>query len=392
MSQQLINHSKDLKKLRDEGFAIQVKGGYLVIHHIPYVNSQKEVKRGTLVSQLNLVNNVTTAKPNTHVMFFIGEQPCNKDGNIITAIQHGVGEQKLLDELTVHRSFSNKPANGYADFYEKVTTYARIITAPAKSLDASLTEKTFDVIADDNAETVFNYVDTNSSRANVAHINSKFIEQRIAIIGMGGTGAYILDLVAKTPVKGIHTYDGDDFLQHNAFRSPGAASLEHLNKKMKKVRYYAEIYLKLHKGIKEHAYYITDTNLTELDAMSYVFICVDNDVARRIIIQHLLKVKVPFIDVGLGVNVANEQLVGTIRVTTGTVHKNDHLANRISSEEDDNNEYSTNVQIADLNCLNAVMAVMKWKKLSGFYQDLREEHHSSYSINVAQLQNEDTTA
>ncbi|WP_018615753.1 ThiF family adenylyltransferase [Segetibacter koreensis] len=392
MSQQLINHSKDLKKLRDEGFAIQVKGGYLVIHHIPYVNTQKEVKRGILVSQLNLVNNSTTAKPNTHVMFFIGDQPCDKDGNIITAIQHGVGEQKLLDGFTVNRSFSNKPANGYADFYEKVTTYARIITAPAKSLDASLTEKTFDVIADDDAETVFSYVDTNSSRANVAHINSKFLEQRIAIIGMGGTGAYILDLVAKAPVKDIHTYDGDEFLQHNAFRSPGAASLEHLNKKMKKVSYYAEMYLKLHKGIKEHAYYITDTNLTELDAMSYVFICVDNDVARRMIIQHLLKVKIPFIDVGLGVNIANEQLVGTIRVTTGTVHKNDHLSNRISFEEDENNEYSTNVQIADLNCLNAVMAVMKWKKLSGFYQDLREEHHSSYSINVAQLQNEDTTA
>ena len=38
--------------------------------------------------------------------------------------------------------------------------------------------------------------------------------------------------------------------------------------------------------------------------------------------------------------------------------------------EDD--EYATNIQIADLNALNALMAVIKWKKLSGFYQDLKK--------------------
>ncbi len=38
------------------------------------------------------------------------------------------------------------------------------------------------------------------------------------------------------------------------------------------------------------------------------------------------------------------------------------------------------------------MAVIKWKKLSAFYQDLVEEHQTTYSINVAQLLNGDTTA
>jgi tRNA A37 threonylcarbamoyladenosine dehydratase len=50
---------------------------------------------------------------------------------------------------------------------------------------------------------------------------------------MGGTGSYILDLVAKTAVMEIHLFDGDDFNQHNAFRAPGAASLEDLEKHMK---------------------------------------------------------------------------------------------------------------------------------------------------------------
>mgnify|MGYP003556001701 CR=1 FL=1 len=66
MLQQQINHSWDLKKLRDEGFEIEVKGGHLVVHHIPYVNSKREIKFGKLISALTLNNNVTI-KPDNHV-------------------------------------------------------------------------------------------------------------------------------------------------------------------------------------------------------------------------------------------------------------------------------------------------------------------------------------
>jgi len=44
--------------------------------------------------------------------------------------------------------------------------------------------------------------------------------EKVAIIGLGGTGSYILDLVAKTPVKEIHLFDADALLNHNAFRHP----------------------------------------------------------------------------------------------------------------------------------------------------------------------------
>ena len=61
----------------------------------------------------------------------------------------------------------------------------------------------------------------------------KLMNHKVAIIGLGGTGSYILDMLAKTPVSEIHLFDGDDFLTHNAFRSPGAASLDDLSKKQK---------------------------------------------------------------------------------------------------------------------------------------------------------------
>lgn len=43
MSPQQINLSPDLKRLRDEGYELEIKGAYALVHHVPYVNSRKEI-------------------------------------------------------------------------------------------------------------------------------------------------------------------------------------------------------------------------------------------------------------------------------------------------------------------------------------------------------------
>ncbi len=389
MLQQQINRSPDLKQLRDEGFEIEVKSGHLIVHHIPYVNSNREVKFGKLISTLSL-NNDVTIKPDNHVISFMGEYPCNNDGTIITAIQHSaLQNQQLFDGIIINFTFSNKPPDGYDNYYDKVVRYVEIISAPAKSIDNTSTAKTFKVIVDTEDETMFNYIDSNSSRANIYQLNSKFKGQRIAIIGLGGTGSYILDFVAKTPVDEILLFDEDEFLQHNAFRAPGAASVETLNRRLKKVDYYNEIYSQMRKGIKPYPEKVTEQNIELLKGLSYVFICVDSNNARGLIISKLKNFGVTFIDAGLGVNVVDENLIGQLRVTTGSSVKYDHIPNRIGSVSVEDDEYATNIQIADLNALNALMAVIKWKKLSGFYQDLKQEFNSTYTINTSQLINED---
>jgi hypothetical protein len=241
---------------------------------------------------------------------------------------------------------------------------------------------------------VFKYPDTNSSRANIDFLNRKFKGQKIAIIGMGGTGSYILDLVSKTPVKEIHIYDGDIFQLHNAFRSPGAISEDKfgVDGDLSKVDYHFQVYSKMHNGVIPHWKFITEENIDELKEMDYTFISVDKNRVRSMLTQGLLKRNRIFIDVGLGVTKLEDSLLGTIRVTTGTPKTNKHLEHRIGSEESDENEYATNIQIADLNCLNATLAVIKWKKMSGFYQDLKEEHNSLFFINTNKLLNEDHTA
>ena len=42
--------------------------------------------------------------------------------------------------------------------------------------------------------------------------------------------------------------------------------------------------------------------------------------------------------------------------------------------------YSNNIQIADMNALNATLAVIKWKKMCGFYADHNHEHNTVYGI------------
>jgi tRNA A37 threonylcarbamoyladenosine dehydratase len=238
---------------------------------------------------------------------------------------------------------------------------------------------------------VFQYTDTNSTRAGIAHLNSKFDNLKIAIIGLGGTGSYILDLISKTPVQEIHIYDDDDFQLHNAFRAPGATPAEKFDEVegLKKVDYYFSIYSNMHKGIKTHCERITEANIKNLEGFNFVFLCVDSNEARSVITKKLLTMNIPFIDVGLGVNSSNEKLLGSIRVTVSTDVKNDHLVNRIGSEETGNNEYSKNIQMAELNCMNAVLAVIKWKKIVGFYQDLKNEHNILYFTSTSKLLNED---
>lgn len=385
----LINHSPDLKRLQDEGYKLELRDNHLLVHRIPYVNSSSDIGEGVLVTDLDLAGN-KTVKPNNHVIYFIGDQPCNKDGSVITAIEHNNTARKLSNTIAVNRSFSNKPKpHGYKDYHHKITRYIEIISAPAISMDSSKTARVYEAIETSEEESVFNYIDTNSTRAEIGAISEKLEGHKIGIIGLGGTGSYILDQVAKTPVQGIHLFDGDRFLQHNAFRSPGAPSIKQLNKQYFKTDYFKMIYSKMHRGIKSHPVYLDESNLSLVQELDFVFLCIDKGFAKKGIIEYLISKKIPFIDVGLDVTVAGQNLLGTVRSTLVTDQMIDHIPSRITMTDRDADEYTSNIQIADLNALNAIMAVIKWKKHVQFYQDEEGEFSAFYSTNVNEMFNED---
>ncbi|WP_318024221.1 ThiF family adenylyltransferase [Dyella japonica] len=134
----------------------------------------------------------------------------------------------------------------------------------------------------DGNESAFAYKDTASTRAHIGVPTGRLKSRRIAIVGLGGTGAYVLDLVARTPVAKIDLWDGDVLQQHNVFRYPGAAPIETLQATPTKVGYLAGVYQAMRRHIVPHAEMITADNAHLLRDFDYVFACVDRADARRL--------------------------------------------------------------------------------------------------------------
>ena len=387
---ELINHNPDLQRLVNEGYDVQISNGYLVIGHIPYVNKESQVLYGALITTLDLTGD-KTAKPKDHVVKWSGEYPCHSNGSQLEKLVNNpkISEQ-IRSDLVATCIFSHKPEGGYPDYYQKMTTYIRIVSHEARALDPEATAKTFPVYKLNEEESVFNYLDTASSRAGITSINERLKQGKIAIVGMGGTGSYVLDLVAKTMVEEIHIFDGDYFFQHNAFRSPGGPSVEELSRKPTKVEWFSEIYSKMRRNIVPHFQYVEESNFENLKEMSFVFLCLDSGDSKQMIEEFLTVNKISFVDVGMGLNIQNGSIGGLVRVTTSTPDFSQHLKSRVPYTSDEENQYSSNIQISEMNALNAVLAVIKWKKVCGFYADIQHEHHTVYGISSNIITNEET--
>lgn len=388
MSAQLVSRSPDLQRLREEGYDIEIRAGSLLVKQVPYVTAARTVERGILVSELSTAGD-TTIRPNTHVVHFVGSTPHDHLGRALDAIINQRGSFPLGGDLLASCMFSSKPAEGYPDYYEKMTSYVSMLVGPARAIEPAVTAQVYPPIPLADDESVFYYQDSSSSRARINAVTEKLKLGKVAIIGLGGTGSYILDLVAKTPVEQIHLYDGDTFYTHNAFRAPGAASLDDLRAAPKKVAYLKQRYDAMRRNIVAHPEPVTAANIAELRDMTFVFLAMDAGPSKRFIIERLEAFGTSFIDTGMSVYQVGTALGGLVRTTTSVPGHRQHLRKRVSFADEADDEYEQNIQIAELNALNAVMAVIRWKKLCGVYTDFEQEYSSTYTLDGNHLLNED---
>jgi hypothetical protein len=388
MSQVVINHSSDLLRLQNEEYQIEVSGGYLAVHQIPYLNTKNEIKSGILVMSLTTAGNVAI-KPKDHTAYFIGEQPCNVDGSFVSSLVNSPQKTRLFGNITSDFYLSCHPDNRvYADFYDKVSTYVNIISSPALNFNKEACDKLKTPIIIRNDDGPLVYMDTNASRANIVFMNELFSPLKIAIVGVGGTGSYLLDFIAKTPVSEIHLFDKDVFNSHNAFRAPGAASVEELNEQPSKIEYLAQKYGKMHSRIICHNEYITRENIEILKLMDYTFLSIDRIDVRNEISKFMIDSELSFIDSGLGINMSANKLSGLVRITSGFPGHYSHLKEAFKGVDIEDDIYESNIQIAELNAFAAIQAIVKWKKMVGFYQDSFNEINSVYSIDDNDIYND----
>lgn len=387
MSSPRSGPEESVGRLLDEGYDLILQAGHLIVRRVPYMTNDGPRDNGRLVLPVDDTGDVVTDAIGDHTIWFAGVEPRDERG----APLGSASPREIGDAGSVNFLLSFKPPEGkYASLYDKVRSYAHILSTPALRIDSTLTATpgaAFQVVEDDLPLV---YRDTNSTRAGLTTLNDVFRGHRAAIVGVGGSGSYILDQVAKTWVDSIDLFDGDVFENHNAFRAPGAAAHETLQARRNKAEYFAEEYSRMHTGITPHPEPLTMSNIDLVVDMTFVFLAAADADERPQIMAWLREHDIPFIDVGMGLRQVDEGLTGLVRSTMYLPGNAINLPVQPHALPDQD-DYATNIQVADLNALNALLAVINWKRHLGYYATHTPVTETVYKIFLNELRNGDAT-
>ena len=362
-----------LDRLRGAGRRFAIRENYLVMA-VPYLNAAGELRRGFIADPVNLLSETEVGPPGNHQMYFVGEEPHDLLGSSLVLVLGGGPNQTTIFDGHVSRFyFSHKlqtpggENRDYLDVCEKFEQHYRTIAGPAVHRFPNVEDAFLDVDFGTDMISPFCFPDTFSAHAELNGLNAGLKPLTVGMIGIGGTGAYTLDFVSKTPVKRIRLFDDDEFSVKNAFRSPGSSTSADFRKL--KVDLYAERYSSFRMDVVPHPVRITRENGGLLEDCDFVFVCVDKAASRAAIVEVLLALGKPFIDVGMGLNKLSGLLEGGLRATLVDEHTREEVARNttLPTSADADDLYETNIQIAELNALNAALAVILFKRRYAFY-------------------------
>lgn len=384
---ELVNRNPFIRDLDELGYAIDFVGGYFVIYGLPYLDKEGRLQHGDWASPLNLLGAEIGPPKENHQAWWRGSRPHDQTKR---ELRLGGGEAKvtIAPDFITDYSFSFKlQDNGvnrdYHSFEEKTQTYLDAITAPARAAFPEATPLRGIQIKAAAQGSPLRFPDTMSSRYHMNDISFLLRGKKVAIIGLGGTGAYILDFIARTHVELIALFDDDKVHVHTIFRFPGfipdaIGSL--------KVDALSRQYGQWHSAIEAVPERITDANIERLATFDFVFVAVDDGPARRYIVDWLSTKEIPFVDCGMGLTRSVVGLSGFVRIT-GIDRKafDDNVGTaRLPAENAKDDEYRKQAQITELNAMNAAMAVARFKQHFGLLDRLDEAR--SYIFDSALLE------
>jgi len=381
--QKLVSHNDDIRFLVEKGYAVAFDSNHLVVRDIPYLDSDRKLQMGAIVAKLEFIDQERVTQTD-HQIFFAGSIPHGLDAKPIPNLGGGSCQLILSEaskDVVVQRSFSNKPkeTGKFQDFFEKIESYVAIISGPAIELH-NANPYTFRAVKEVIPDSIFKFHDTLTSRAEITELSAKFKDDVIAIFGLGGTGAYVLDFLVKTPVREIRAFDLDEFRVHNAFRSPGRVEPTEFGKP--KAEIYLSRYENFRTGLSITRKFIDASCSEDLAGVTFAFVCVDKGSSRAGIFDLLISKGISFIDVGMGLNRKRGPLNGMLRTTYYSAEQARKLRDKglVELADSPDDLYRTNIQIAELNALNACLAVIRFKQLRGFYFEELSYYHLLFEV------------
>ena len=406
MSNSLISRSADLSALAEAGYCLEIRGVYLLVRGIPYIAADQKIQSADIVTNLDITGAVgeeMTTQPSDHTVWWTGGTPHTVGGESMEGyLSCGQWEQgrDIGENITVYMQWSRKPkeegqTRAYKDYCEKIETYVAEVGGLAEAMTPGVLEaarKGGDPTV--SSFTRFAYIDTNAYRNGTKGIESRIEEEVVAVIGVGGTGSYLVDVLAKTNVKELHLFDDDVMKIHNAFRVAGAARVGELGGQKSKLEWHAERYREVRvKGLFLHHKKLNHDNFDALAGCTTAFIAVDDLEVRRTIQRVCTAMGILHLSVGIGLEVEganDDQIGGMVKVETnfdaGEPRKEvRETPGDASGDVDD--VYASNIQTAELNMLGAALAIAEWKAKRGIYRNERDEQNDAtiYSVTTGEI-------
>lgn len=386
----LASRNPYVRHLHESGYDVDFLASHFVLYGLPYLDKDGGLQHGDLFTPVNLGADHVIAPGGTHQVWWRGGRPHGPGG-----VELGIGAADaaitVVEGLTSNLAFSlklldaNHQKREYVSFDEKIQTYLDVIVKPAKAAHPDATPLRGIERRAQEQNSPLKWPDAMSARYGINDVADRLRGRRVAIVGLGGTGACILDFIVRTHLESIVLFDDDVVHVHTLFRIPGFIGREAIERP--KVEVLAQHYAGWHAAIKPVAERITAENIEQLRGLDFVFVAVDDGPSRGFIVEWLSAVGIPFVDCGMGLERSfGGALNGMVRITGAdrAVYERTAGTPFLPTENAKENEYRKQAQIIELNALNAALAVVRFKQELGLYE--RAEEAAAYVFETASFE------
>jgi hypothetical protein len=385
---ELANRNSFVKDLHDQGYDADFVGNYFVLYGLPYLDHGGSLQHGDLFSPVALGEEGVIEASGTHQVWWRGAKP-HAQGGIELGIGIAAAKVQITPDRITDYAFSlkllddNQQRRDYRSFQEKIDTYLAVIVQPALAAYPNATPLCGIERRAIEQKSPLRLPDTSSANYQINDIANLLRDKKVAIVGLGGTGSYILDFIARTHLDNITLFDDDTVHVHTLFRFPGFVDSA-IGKP--KVEALAKQYDKWHSGIEAVIERISAENVERLRRFDFVFVSVDDGPSRRFIIDWLSAASVPYVDCGMGLNRSFDGLNGVVRITgvDRSAYEQTVDTRHLPTENPKDAEYRKQAQIAELNALNAALAVIRFKQHFKLYD--RADESVCYLLETASFE------
>ena len=252
----------------------------------------------------------------------------------------------------------------YEDAWEALNNYVKQIYSlflgqSASGREAVQRPYTFDVLGDQLPEAV--------------EWRSLLAQECVAIVGLGGVGAWIADFVVKADSREVHGWDYDCIEPKNILRMPGGLD-PNVWIGRPKAEWFQETYSLIHKSVHGDNVKVLREGVQEVvEGTTFAFVAVDDSEDRMMVCDGLANAGIPFVVAGLSLVRKDKRVKVSMRIVTAHVGVSSWREAIPQVGQAGQDDYGS-LDLPDVYSMAAGWAIQSWRKMRGqFWQEKREE-------------------